>query len=152
MKKYIEPILSAGTVPVVCGFLGRDRNGKVTTIGRGGSDTTALLLANCLEAEEIVLVKETHGVLSADPKVVPDARFLDMLDIHEAFDLMQGGAKIVKPEALRYKLPRQRLRVVSFSGQDLTKGGTEITGSFNLNSPEIELITGLISVNISLPS
>jgi aspartate kinase len=148
VEKYIEPMLSVGTVPVVCGFLGRDRNGKVTTLGRGGSDTTALLLANCLQAEEIVLVKDTHGVLSADPKIVPEARFLDTLDIREAFDLMQGGAKIVKPEALRYKLPRQRLRVVSFSSQNLAKGGTEITGSFNLNSPEIELLTGLISINI----
>ena len=77
-----------------------------------------------------------------------NARFLDTLDIHEAFDLMQGGAKIVKPEALRYKLPNQRLRVVSFSCLNLAEGGTEITGSFNLDSAEIETRTGLISINV----
>ena len=147
-RKYLEPMLVDGTVAVVCGFLGRDENGRVTTLGRGGSDTTALLLANCLGADEIVLVKETSGVLSADPKVVQNARFLDTLDIHEAFDLMQGGAKIVKPEALRYKLPNQRLRVVSFSCLNLAEGGTEITGSFNLDSAEIETRTGLISINV----
>jgi aspartate kinase len=147
-QKYLEPMLADGIVAVVCGFLGRDENGRVTTLGRGGSDTTALLLANCLGADEIVLVKETSGVLSADPKVVQNARFLDTLDIHEAFDLMQGGAKIVKPEALRYKLPNQRLRVVSFSCLNLAEGGTEITGSFNLDSAETETRTGLISINV----
>jgi len=146
--KYLAPILADGTVAVVCGFLGRDENGRVTTLGRGGSDTTALLLANCLEADDIVLVKETSGVLSADPKVVPNARFLDTLDIREAFDLMQGGAKIVKPEALKYKLPNQRLRVVSFGCQSLAEGGTEITGSFNIDSAETETRTDLISINI----
>jgi len=148
VKRYITPMMSTGTVPVVCGFLGRDRDCRVTTLGRGGSDTTALLLAHCVGADEIILVKETHGVLSADPKVVPDARFLERLDIHEAFDLMHGGAKIVKPEALKYKLPDQKLRVVSFSSNSLAEGGTEITGNFSENSPEIETVTGLISINI----
>jgi aspartate kinase len=147
-KKHIAPILADGVVAVVCGFLGRDKNGRVTTLGRGGSDTSALLLANCLGADDIVLVKETLGVLSADPQLVPNARFLDSLDIREAFDLMQGGAKIVKPEALKYKLPNQRLRVVSFGCQSLAEGGTEITGSFNIDSTETETRTGLISINI----
>ena len=147
-QKYLAPLLADGTVMVVCGFLGRDKDGRVTTLGRGGSDTTALLLANCLGADEVVLVKETSGVLSADPKVVQNARFLDSLDIHEAFDLMHGGAKIVKPEALKYKLPSQRLRVVSFSCQNLAEGGTEITGSFNLDSAETETRIGLISINV----
>jgi aspartate kinase len=147
-QRHLYPLLAAGTIPVVCGFLGRDTNGKVTTLGRGGSDTTALLLANVLQADEIVLVKKTSGVLSADPKTVPNARFLEELDIHEAFDLMQGGAKIVKPEALKYKLPDQKLRVVSFSCASLGEGGTEIKGSFNLSSEETETVTDLVSINL----
>ncbi len=147
-QKFLASMMKQSIVPVVCGFLGRDRNGRVTTLGRGGSDTTAMLLANSLEADEIILVKETHGVLSADPKIVANTRFLDTLDIHEAFDLMQGGAKIVKPEALRYKLPNQKLRVVGFNSPNLAEGGTEITGSINLNSPEMESSTGLISINV----
>jgi len=147
-KRHLNPLMKTGTVPVVCGFLGKTANGKVTTLGRGGSDTTALLLANVLQADEIVLVKETSGVLSADPKTVPNARFLEEMDIHEAFDLMHGGAKIVKPEALKYKLPNQKLRVVSFTCANLGVGGTQIVGSFNLSSKKTEIVTDLISINL----
>jgi aspartate kinase len=147
VQKFLAPLLGT-TIPVVCGFLGRDRKGKVTTLGRGGSDTTALLLAKCLTADEIVLVKETSGVLSADPKIVPDARTLNALDIHEMFDLAQGGAKIVKPEALKYKLLDQTLRIVNFASGNLAAGGTEITGSFNLNSAEMTSLEGLLAINL----
>jgi aspartate kinase len=146
-KTFIEPILGA-SIPIVCGFLGKDRIGRTTCLGRGGSDTTALLLAKCLGADEVILVKETSGVLSADPRVVSDARPLNSMDIHEMFDLAQGGAKIVKPEALRYKLQNQRLRVVDFSTGDLSIGGTEITGSFDLESAEIRSLQDLIAINV----
>ncbi len=147
VQKFIAPMLKHA-VPVVCGFLGKDEDGRVTTLGRGGSDTTALLLAKYLEADEIVLVKETSGILSADPRIVPEARFISSLDIHEAFDLVQGGAKIVKPEALKYKLPNQSLRIVSFDSGNLAFGGTEITGSFNLNSAEMESHEDLLAINV----
>ena len=145
--KFMTPLLG-NAIPVVCGFLGKDENGHVTNLGRGGSDTTALLLAECLEADEIVLVKETSGVLSADPTIVPDATQLDQLDIHEMFDLAHGGAKIVKPESLKHKLSNQKLRIVDFASGSLSVGGTEITGSFNSNSVEMTTQTGLIAVNV----
>ena len=144
---HIKPILH-DTIPVVCGFLGKDSTGHVTTLGRGGSDTTALLLANCLGADEVVLVKETLGVLSADPRIVPEAKSLDKLDVHEMFDLAQGGAKIVKPESLRHKLPGQKLRIVNFASENLSAGGTEITGSININSAETMTHRGLIAINV----
>ena len=147
VQRFLVPLLGK-VVPVVCGFLGKDQDGRVTTLGRGGSDTTAMLLANCLDADEIVLVKETSGVLSADPRIVPDARPLSELDIHEMFDLAQGGAKIVKPESLRYKLSNQKLRIVDFSSGDIAAGGTEITGSFRLNSAEMQSQTGLMAINV----
>lgn len=147
IKKYLEPVL-ADTVPVMCGFLGRDEKGRITTLGRGGSDTTALLLANCLEADEVILVKETNGVLSADPKIVASARLLNKLDIHEMFALALGGAKIIKPGALKYKLPEQKLRVVSFSSSDISIGGTEITGSFESNSAEIKVHSDLSAISV----
>lgn len=147
VRRYLEPLLGE-VVPVVCGFLGRDREGNVTTLGRGGSDITALLLANCLGADEAILVKETEGVLSADPRIVPDARPFERLDIHEMFALAQGGARIIRPEALRYKLPGQRLRVVRFSSGDLAGGGTEITGVFHANSAEVSRRGGLSAVTV----
>ena len=147
VQKFVIPLLG-DTIPVVCGFLGKDPDGHVTTLGRGGSDTTALLLAKCLEADEVILVKETSGVLSADPKLVPKAKALDKLDIHEFFDLAQGGAKIVKPESLKHKLPDQKLRIVNFASGNLAAGGTEITGSFNLNSAEMTSHRNLLAINV----
>jgi len=147
VKKYLEPLLGE-CVPVVCGFLGKDDAGNITTLGRGGSDTTAVLLGNCLEADEIILVKETEGVLSADPKIVPEAKPLKELSVEEMFSLAHGGAKIIRSEALRYKLPTQRLRVVSFSSGNLSEGGTEITGVFQSNSMEINGHEGLVALTL----
>ncbi|MFQ6095498.1 MAG: aspartate kinase [Candidatus Bathyarchaeia archaeon] len=146
VKRYLEPMLG-NEIPVVCGFLGRDESGNVTTLGRGGSDTTAVLLGNCLNADEVILVKETQGVMSADPKVVLDAKPLKNLDIHEMFALAHGGAKIVKAEALRYKLPKQRLKVVSFSS-GLRSPGTQISGVFNFNSFEIRQRRSLLAISL----
>ncbi len=147
VEKFLTPMLGTA-IPVVCGFLGKDKNGRITTLGRGGSDTTALLLAKCLGADEVILVKETSGVLSADPKIVPEARLLNQLDVHEMFDLAQGGAKIVKPEALKYKMPNQTLRIVDFSSGDVSASGTEIKGSFALNSAEMISHENLLSINV----
>lgn len=147
VQKFIAPMLSE-SIPVVCGFIGKDSNGNVTTLGRGGSDTTALLLAKSLEADEVILVKEALGVLSADPRIVPTAKALEKLDVHEMFDLAQGGAKIVKPESLKHKLPDQKLRVVNFSNENLEIGGTQITGSFNINSIETASHTNLVAINV----
>ncbi|MBC7131139.1 aspartate kinase, partial [Candidatus Bathyarchaeota archaeon] len=146
VKKYLEPLLGE-YVPVVCGFIGKDKNGRITTLGRGGSDITATLLGNCLKADEVILVKNTNGVLSADPKIVPDAKPLDKITIEEMFSLAQGGAKIIHPEALKYKLPGQKLRVVRFPGS-LTSGGTEIVGVFKNNPMEIRQHYGLSAITL----
>ncbi|MDW8023843.1 MAG: aspartate kinase, partial [Nitrososphaerota archaeon] len=101
VKAYIEPLLGS-CVPVVCGFVGRDKGERVTLLGRGGSDITATLLGNCLNADEVILVKNTEGVLSADPSLVPNAKPLREISVEEMFSLAQGGAKIVHPKALKY--------------------------------------------------
>ena len=146
VRQYVEPLLGRKIV-VICGFLGRDEKGNVTTLGRGGSDTTAMVLGNCLKADEIVLVKETEGVMSADPKIVHDARPLRNLNIHEMFALSHGGAKIIKAEALKFKRPDQKLRVVNFSN-GISSGGTEISGIFNSNSCEIDEKKGLSAISL----
>jgi aspartate kinase len=144
-KKFLEPILGE-VIPVVCGFLGRDQHGNITTLGRGGSDITALLLANSLEADDVILVKDTNGVLSADPKIVPGVKPFDRLDIYEMFALSHGGAKIIRTEALKYKLPNQSLMIIGFSSNKL--GGTEITGTFNPISAEIDKYRELSAITI----
>ena len=146
-RKFIAPLLGA-VVPVVCGFVGKNPNGKITCLGRGGSDTTALVLAESLDADEVILVKQTSGVLSADPKIISEARSINKLDINEMLDLAQGGAKILKPEALRYKQPNQMLRIVDFSSGNLSGGGTEITGSLEINSYDTLDRNDLIAINV----
>ena len=146
-RKFIAPLLG-DAIPVICGFLGKDQNGRITSLGRGGSDTSALVLAKCLDADEVILVKQTSGVLSADPKIVSKARSLNKLDIYEMFDLAQGGAKIVKPEALMYKQPNQKLRVADFASGNLVVGGTEITGSLETDSCETCSRNNLIAINV----
>ncbi|MFO8110023.1 MAG: aspartate kinase [Thermoplasmata archaeon] len=147
IEEHILPILK-NTIPVVCGFLGKDVEDRITTFGRGGSDTTALLIANCIGADEVILVKDTNGVLSADPNVVKDAEPFDSIDIQDMFALAHGGAQIVRHEALRYKLPDQILRIASFSSEHLDKGGTEISGVFGSESTMINKMKGLSAITV----
>jgi len=144
-ETYVEPLLKS-CVPVVCGFVGKDIEGRITLLGRGGSDITATLLGNCLNADEVILVKNTEGVLSADPTLVPDAKPLKKVSIEEMFSLAKGGAKIVHPKALKYKLPHQKLRVVSFQN-GLSSDGTEIVGAFS-NPFEVRRYDGLCAVTL----
>ncbi|MBN1330905.1 MAG: aspartate kinase [Candidatus Heimdallarchaeota archaeon] len=147
IEKYLEPLLK-DTIPVVCGFLGHDYEGKVTTLGRGGSDTTAVILASCLQADDIILVKDINGLLSADPKFVPNAKEIRQISIYEMFSLANGGAKIVRAESLKYKLPEQRLLLVDFSSRDLSVIATEIVGDFTENYEKVKTIRNIGALTI----
>ena len=126
-EEKIIPLLREGKIPVVCGFVGRSFSGKTTTIGRGGSDTTAVLLANCLGAEELVLVKDVAGIYSADPDKVLDAKPIEGLEAEEAYILSSTGAKVLHSKVFKYKPEELKIRIVSNNGK-LTEGGTVIHG------------------------
>lgn len=87
-------------LPVVTGFLGRTANGSVTTLGRGGSDYSAAILGAALGAEEIQIWTDTSGMLSADPRIVPEARPVPQLSFAEASELAYFGAKVLHPKTL----------------------------------------------------
>jgi aspartate kinase len=87
-------------LPVVTGFLGRTADGRVTTLGRGGSDYTAAILGAALGAEEIQIWTDTSGMLSADPRIVPEARPVAQLSFAEASELAYFGAKVLHPKTL----------------------------------------------------
>ncbi len=99
-KRLLLPRLKKGIIPVVPGFIGRGRKGAVVTLGRGGSDVTATLLARVLHADTAMLWKDVPGLLTADPRVVPDARLIPSLHVKEAAELAYHGAKILHPRAL----------------------------------------------------
>lgn len=126
-RKGLAPLLKAGTVPTVPGFIGLGPDGSLTTLGRGGSDLTATLLARALGARRVVLWKDVPGILTADPRLVPDARLIPQLHHREAAEVAYYGAKVLHPRAL---IPiagtRVVLRVRSFI--DTASAGTEVSG------------------------
>ncbi len=89
-----------GAIPVVTGFLARTADGRVTTLGRGGSDYSAALLGAALDAGEIQIWTDTSGMLSADPRIVPEARPVPRLSFAEASELAYFGARVLHPKTL----------------------------------------------------
>jgi aspartokinase/homoserine dehydrogenase 1 len=100
MRRALSPLLAAGIVPVLPGFIGSAPDGSVVTLGRGGSDMTAMLAGRALRARSVFLWKDVPGFLTADPRVVPDARVVPQLNVREAAELAYYGAKVLQPRAL----------------------------------------------------
>jgi len=101
------PLLSRcqrGIVPVVCGFQGMSPDGHITTLGRGGSDTTASALGVALGAQSVVIYTDVDGVLTADPRLVPTARVIDTIRADELFQMAQRGSKVVHTPAAELAL------------------------------------------------
>ena len=106
--------LAEGRVVVVAGFQGEDENGNITTLGRGGSDTTAVALAAALKADECQIYTDVDGVYTTDPRVVPEARRLDRITFEEMLEMASLGAKVLQIRSVefagKYNVP---LRVLS---------------------------------------
>lgn len=123
----LKPVIDRGITPVVSGFVGRTVDGEITTLGRGGTDTTATMLSKCLNADELILVKDVGGVYSADPKRVQDAVMLESISTEEAYQLSSSGAKVLHDKVFRHKNPELGIRLIS-TGEDLSGSGTLIVG------------------------
>ncbi len=119
-----------GVVPIITGFLAEDHAGNVTTLGRGGSDTTAVMLGNYMNADEVVIVTDVEGVMTGDPRVVEGARNVGRITVDELRNLSFRGAEVVAPSALSYKDGNLVVRVVHYQHGDLLRGGTQIEGEF----------------------
>jgi len=100
-RQRLLPLLDEGTVPVVGGFAGATLGGVPTTLGRGGSDYTATILARCLEADEVWLWTDVDGVMTSDPLIVPEARTLPVVSYAEMAELSYFGAKVLHPRTIR---------------------------------------------------
>jgi aspartate kinase len=106
--------LAAGVVPVVAGFQGRAPNGDVTTIGRGGSDTTAVALAVALKADECQILTDVEGVYTTDPRMVPEARRLPAVSFEEMLELAGQGSRVLHLRSVEFAARHgMRLRVLS---------------------------------------
>jgi aspartate kinase len=110
----LDRCMKAGEVPVVAGFQGLGPDGRVTTLGRGGSDTSAVALAAALNAECCDIYSDVDGVYTSDPRIVAKARKLDRITYEEMLEMASGGAKVLQTRAVALAMKHgQRLRVLS---------------------------------------
>jgi len=113
-KERVEKDLDSGAVVVVAGFQGHDEHGNITTLGRGGSDTTAVAMAAALKADECQIYTDVDGVYTTDPRVVPDARRLARITFEEMLEMASLGSKVLQIRSVefagKYNVP---LRVLS---------------------------------------
>ncbi|GHU95696.1 aspartate kinase [Spirochaetia bacterium] len=101
IPKKIIPLIDAGVLPVVTGFIARDANGNITTLGRGGSDLSATMIAAACKAEEAQVWKDVDGILTADPRLVRDAKPVGTVTYEEASELAYFGAQVLHPRAMQ---------------------------------------------------
>jgi aspartate kinase len=99
-RRYLRPLLDAGRIPVTQGFISRSVDGRQTTLGRGGSDRTAALIGAGLAVDEIEIWTDVDGIMTADPRLVPEARLIPAVSFSEATQLARFGARVLHPATL----------------------------------------------------
>jgi len=141
-KRELQPLLDDGIAPVVTGFIGATAEGIATTLGRGGSDFSAAILAAALGAAELRIYTDVSGVMSADPRIVPDAKPLPALSYAEAAELSYFGAKVIHPRtvlpAVEAGIPVRILNTFA-----LEEPGTTITAATPRDGSVVKATTSL---------
>ncbi len=123
--EQLQPLLEKGILPVLTGFNGATADGRPTTLGRGGSDFSASILAAALDAAELWIWTDVDGIMSADPRLVPDAEVLEEVTYAEAAELAYNGAKVLHPRTLA-PLVEKKIPVWSKNSFAPEKPGTKI--------------------------
>ena len=122
ISKTLQPLLSKGIVPVVTGFMAATQTGDITTLGRGGSDFTATILGAAISADEVWICTDVNGMMTTDPKIMPNARTIPQLSYSEALEMTVFGAKALHPRALE---PAQENKI-----------SVRVKNTFNLSGPD----------------
>jgi aspartate kinase len=148
-RAVLCPMLDDGILPVVTGFFGATRDGLTATLGRGGSDFSAAILGNALAADEVWIWTDVSGVLTADPRLVPEARTLDDLSYSEATELAYFGAKVIHPKTM-YPAADLSIPIWIKNTFEPEAAGTRIgpTGGEDGSARAIAAITGLAAVTV----
>ena len=138
----LVPLLEDGVVPVVTGFCGRAPDGATTTLGRGGSDLSATLLAGALGADQVTIWTDVDGVFSADPRVVPEARIIPQLNYREAAELSFYGAKVLHQRTM-IPIAGAGIPVVTRNSMNPSAPGTVVDGRFTPGSHPVKAISAV---------
>src|SRR5678816_451922 len=139
-RANLLPILGAGVSPIVTGFIGATAEGKLTTLGRGGSDYSATILGAALDATEVIIWTDVDGVLSADPRLVQQARILNEISYNEAAELAYFGAKVLHPKTLR-PVTEAGIPVWIRNSFAPENKGTKITATGNPSATGVKAVT-----------
>lgn len=126
----VKESLAKGEVPVIAGFQGTDSKGELNTLGRGGSDTTAVILGAALKAEKVEIYTDVSGIMTADPVILKEARVIEQITYGEVCQLAYEGAKVIHPRAVEVAM-RNNITVVVRNPGD-SSPGTLITGESSL--------------------
>jgi len=141
----LRELLEAGIVPVVAGFQGVTAGGKVTTLGRGGSDTTAAVLGVALKAERVEIFTDVDGIKTADPRLIPDAPTLKVMSYREVVEMAHMGSKVLHPRAAEISMeggiPMQIRSVTHSAGGTLV--GRQGQTSFVAEQVADRVVTGI---------
>jgi aspartate kinase len=150
-QEQLQPLLEASFVPVLGGFVGSTKTGETTTLGRGGSDYTAALVGAALEAKEIQIWTDVPGVLTADPRLVSQARTVPHLSFEEAAELAYFGAKVLHPKTLHPAIERDiPVRICNSRAQE--SGSTLVVGEKRRSPQTVKAIahkTGVTTVQVT---
>ena len=98
--QFIYDCIEKNIIPVIAGFQGRSEKGEITTLGRGGSDVTGAIIGEALNAEAVEIYTDVEGVMTADPRIVPDALVMDTIYYNEVFQMAEYGSKVIHPRAV----------------------------------------------------
>jgi aspartate kinase len=134
--------LDKGNIPVVTGFQGVTEYGDITTLGRGGSDVTAAILGEALNAHMIEIYTDVDGVMTADPRIVPDARVISSVDYNEVFQMADYGAKVIHPNAVEIAM---RSNVPLVIKNTFSKSPGTLVTQFRRDTGTVDLDGGLLT-------
>jgi aspartate kinase len=143
-SRIIKRDLKDGFVVVIAGFQGSDIDGNITTLGRGGSDTTAVALAAALKADECQIYTDVDGIYTTDPRVVPEARKLDSIIFEEMLEMASLGSKVLQTRAVEFA-GKYKVKLRVLSSFQSTGEGTIITFEDKKNMEE-PIISGIAFV------
>jgi len=144
-QEHLLPLVQRGVIPVVGGFVGATPTGVTTTLGRGGSDYSASLIGAALQVDAIEIWTDVDGMLTADPRVVPDARLIERIRFDEASELASFGAKVLHPNTIAPAVQRG-IPVYIFNSRNPSGAGTMI--AFDAPRFPVRAIAGKRNVTI----
>ena len=130
----LEKLLTDGIVPVICGYQGITNSGEITTLGRGGSDTSAVALGAALKANEVQIYSDVDGIYSSDPKIFPRVGLIGEININELINISNNGAVVINPvaAALASSTTDMKLKFLGCDGKEI---GTDVVHSHHFSYP-----------------